>query len=53
MEYFELGDLQRNLGQPLPEIVAKQPGCLRPIWAHEISFFVRNPELGWAGVSCG
>ncbi|KAK3321488.1 hypothetical protein B0T19DRAFT_404014 [Cercophora scortea] len=26
--------------------VAKQPGCLRRIWAHKISFFVRNPELG-------
>jgi len=24
----------------------KQPGCLRRIWAHEISFFVRIPELG-------
>jgi len=23
-----------------------QPGCLRRIWAHEISFFVRIPELG-------
>jgi hypothetical protein len=23
-----------------------QLGCLRRIWAHEISFFVRNPELG-------
>jgi len=26
--------------------LAKQPGFLRRIWAHEISFFVRNPELG-------
>ena len=25
---------------------AIQPGFLRRIWAHEISFFVRNPELG-------
>ena len=25
---------------------AIQPGCLRRIWAHEISFFVRRPELG-------
>ncbi|KAK0731931.1 hypothetical protein B0H67DRAFT_566231 [Lasiosphaeris hirsuta] len=24
----------------------KQPGCLRRIWAHEVSCFVRNPELG-------
>jgi len=23
----------------------KQPSCLRRIWAHEISFFVRHPEL--------
>ena len=24
----------------------QQPSYLRRIWAHEISFFVRNPELG-------
>ena len=24
---------------------SKQPGCLRRIWAYEISFFVPNPEL--------
>jgi hypothetical protein len=31
----------------------KQLGCLWRIWVYEISFFVRHPELGWAGVSCG